>query len=322
MRHHLVAAALATFGFAAPLIAQEFPLTIEHRFGTTTIPAKPERIASVDYDGHDNLLALGVQPVVTRYWYGEHPYGIWGWAEPYFRSEPVLLKGNLDFEAIAAAEPEIIIALYSGIDQSVYEKLSLIAPVVAVPEGVADYGMEWDKKALLTGRAIGLESEAKAQIQAIKNKLSVAADAHPEWQGKTMAIGAAWSEEISAYTSKDVRSRLLGQLGFVTTSEVEALAANNPNEYHVRISSEDPMPIDADLLIWVTSKDEQVEQIRALPMYPFLKAAREGREVILDVETTAAFSFASLISLPHAIDTMLPAIEAALKERTRSVKSQ
>lgn len=61
----LIALALAT---STSAIAEEFPLTIEHKFGTTIIEDKPERVASIDYGGIGNLLAVGVSPVTVLQW--------------------------------------------------------------------------------------------------------------------------------------------------------------------------------------------------------------------------------------------------------------
>lgn len=46
---------------AFPAFAQEFPLTLEHKFGTTVIPAKPEVVASVDYAGAEVGGATGLE---------------------------------------------------------------------------------------------------------------------------------------------------------------------------------------------------------------------------------------------------------------------
>ena len=43
--------------------ADAFPMTIEHALGTTTIEAKPERVATVNWANHEVPLALGVVPV-------------------------------------------------------------------------------------------------------------------------------------------------------------------------------------------------------------------------------------------------------------------
>jgi len=61
--------------------AAAFPVTIPHKFGSTTIEAEPERVVSIGYNEHDFLLALGVIPVALRDWYGEQPNSVWPWAQ-------------------------------------------------------------------------------------------------------------------------------------------------------------------------------------------------------------------------------------------------
>jgi iron complex transport system substrate-binding protein len=54
-----------------------FPLTIKHKYGSTTIEKVPERIVTVGLTDHDALLALGVVPVGTTEWFGEYPSSVW-----------------------------------------------------------------------------------------------------------------------------------------------------------------------------------------------------------------------------------------------------
>jgi iron complex transport system substrate-binding protein len=295
----------------SPISAQQFPLTIEHKFGTSIIEEKPERVASVDYAGTDDLLALGVQPVTIRHWYGDYPRSVWPWAEPLLEGEPPILRGDIDFEQVAAADPDVIIALWSGITAEQYDKLSLIAPVVAVPEGVGDYALPWDERALIAGRAIGKLEEAEAQVEAITARLAEAAAKHPDWAGKTAVVAHAWDgpDQPGAYTGKDVRAQLLEQMGFVTPEAVNALAGDG-DVFVVDLSPEDLSPLQVDLLFWVTTG--AWDNVRDMTGRPFLSPALEGREVFMGPELTAAFSHASLLSLPYAIDRMVPMIEAAL----------
>lgn len=293
-----------------PALAQDFPLTIDHRFGTTVIPAAPERVASVDYAGADDLLALGVQPVTIRHWYGDHPRAVWPWADPLLAGpDPVILRGDLDLEAIAAADPDVIIALWSGIDADQYAQLSLIAPVVAVPPGVGDYALPWDTRALLTGQAIGRTAEAEARIAAINAQLDAIADAHPDWQGLTAAVAHNWEGTPGAYTATDIRPQILARMGFVNAPGVEALATA-PDQFVVDLSPEDLSPLDVDLLLWV-STDDIFANVLDMPARPFMPAVAEGREVFVGADLTAAFSHASLLSLPFAIDALVPMIAAA-----------
>ncbi|WEV41903.1 hypothetical protein OZX57_08195 [Bifidobacterium sp. ESL0682] len=43
--------------------SQGFPVSIKHVYGTTTIKAKPKRVATVGWGSFDNLIALDVAPV-------------------------------------------------------------------------------------------------------------------------------------------------------------------------------------------------------------------------------------------------------------------
>src|SRR5690606_24456816 len=112
-------------------------------------------------------------------------------------SEPVVLSGDLDFENIATSDPDVIIALWSGIDEDEYERLSLIAPVIAVPDGVADYSLPWDQRALIAARAVGAEHEAVRQIDAINERLTIIRADHPQWEGKTAVVGSIHQGEFS-----------------------------------------------------------------------------------------------------------------------------
>ena len=66
---------------SSPAAAGAFPVTIEHKFGETTIDSEPKRIVVVGLREQDALLALGIVPVGTTEWYGEHPGAIFPWAE-------------------------------------------------------------------------------------------------------------------------------------------------------------------------------------------------------------------------------------------------
>lgn len=296
-------------GLAGPAFAQDYPVTFEHKFGTTVIEEAPERVASLDYAGADDLLALGVQPVTIRHWYGDYPRSVWPWAEPLLKGAPTILRGQIDFEAIAAAEPEVIVALWSGITAEEYERLSLIAPVVAVPEGVGDYALPWDERARLTGQAVGREAEAEERIEAVEAELQAAADAHPGWASKTAAVAYMWNGDLGAYTSNDVRPQLLTELGFKTPQAIDDLIVGN--EFAVNFSPEDLSPIDTDLLVWLP-EEENRQPILDLPARKFLDVAQEGGEIFLDEELAGAFSHASLLSIPYAVERLVPLIEAAL----------
>src|SRR5689334_5724694 len=71
----------ATEAPATEAAASAYPVTIEHKYGSTTITEFPQRIVLVGLTEQDALLALGVVPVATREWYGERPGAIFEWAQ-------------------------------------------------------------------------------------------------------------------------------------------------------------------------------------------------------------------------------------------------
>ena len=62
----------------SPLTASA-QVEIAHRWGTTHIDGTPQRIVSLSYNGADSWLALGVQPVAYRVWYGGDARGYVDW---------------------------------------------------------------------------------------------------------------------------------------------------------------------------------------------------------------------------------------------------
>src|SRR6478609_11679670 len=142
-----------------------FPVTIEHKYGSTAIEKQPERVVVVGLREQDALLALGVVPVATTEWFGKHPGAIFPWAtEALGGAEKPTVLTNTDgvqIEKVAAQRPDLILAIYSGLTQKEYDALSKLAPVVAQPKDKVDYGSTWQEEQLMTGQAVGQPEKAQ-----------------------------------------------------------------------------------------------------------------------------------------------------------------
>lgn len=293
---------------AAPALAQDFPLTLETKFGPVTIEERPERVATLDFNGADNLLALGIQPVVIRYWYGDWPETVWPWAEEALTAEPVVIGSPIDIEAVAAADPDVILAMSSGITEEEFRQLSLIAPVVAVPPGEGDFTLPWEDLVLIAGRVTGHEAEAEAALRDMKEKLAAMAAAHPDWQGRSIAVATVWDGSIGVYGPQDLRVQILSELGFVTPAGIAEAVPQG--EFYATLSDERIGILDADVLLWFA--DLGLEPIEAIPTRGLLRAVAEGREIMADDLLTGALSHATLLSLPYALERLEPLIDAAI----------
>lgn len=136
-----------------------FPVTIEHRYGSTEIT---ERVLTVGAIDHDAVLALGVTPVAVTDWVVppldrpwnadvvENPDGV-----------TVLNGEETDFEAIVGQEPDLIIALWSAISESDYDLLSGIAPTVASSADYPEFGMPWDLTTSTIATALAWPTRAR-----------------------------------------------------------------------------------------------------------------------------------------------------------------
>lgn len=284
-------------------------IRFSHAFGEAVLPGPAKRVVSLGYTTHDTLLALDVPPVGLRYWFGDQPNGVWPWAQSHLDgATPTLISGEVGAETVAALQPDLIIGIGSGISESEYAVLSQIAPTLMQREGLGAYDTPWDELATLFGRATGKEALATELVAGTRQRFAEARARHPDWAGKRAAAAYHFGGETGAFTGSDTRGRFLTELGFAGMPEIERLGGGN---FYASLSPEDLSPLDADVLIWVSSFD-QVPDLVALPMRRMLTAHTEGREVFAGALTAAALSFGSVLSLPYALSLIEADIVAAV----------
>lgn len=59
----------------------DFPVTVAHKYGTARVASPPKRVVTVGYNEQDFVLALGVEPVGVREWFGDQPNATWPWTQ-------------------------------------------------------------------------------------------------------------------------------------------------------------------------------------------------------------------------------------------------
>jgi len=307
----------APAGAPAPSAATDnaFPVTIDHKYGSTTITATPARIVTVGLTDHDALLALGIVPVGTTEWFGGYPGSIWPWAQDEWAAlggaVPEAVGGeSINFEKIAALQPDLILALYAGVTQEQYDLLAQIAPTVAQPADYVDYGIPWQELTLTVGKAVGQAAAAQALVDEVEAQfVQVQAD-HPEFVGATAVATMAW-QGIYLYGPQDIRSRLLTALGFVLPEGIEAITGS---DFGGNLSMERADLLDTDVIIWIDP--QEAEGVLGGPVYQALPVHTEGREVLLssydELAVGGATSFISVLSLPYLLDNLVPMLVAAL----------
>ena len=285
-------------------------LTFGHAFGTTVLAKPAQRVVSLGYTTQDPLLALGVPPLAIRDWFGDQPGGVWPWAAPYLEAaKPVLIKGNISLEVVAALKPELIVGIGSGITEAEYAALSRIAPVLMQPREFPAYGMPWDAMTRLIGRAVGKDEIAEERIGKTRESFAAIHQRHPDWAAKTAVAAYQYGGETGLFASSDTRGHFLSELGFQPVEATRRL--DETAAFYQKLSPEDLSALEADLLFWVSSS-EAAPDLASLPMRRALKAHAEGREVFAGGLLAAAISFGSILSLPYAAAELEDDIAAAV----------
>ncbi|WP_329562740.1 ABC transporter substrate-binding protein [Streptomyces uncialis] len=289
-----------------------FPLTVEDKFGEVRITERPERVLSLGRTDHDVLLALGVVPVGLWQFIPTMKRGVGSWAEPSLGGRtPSFLKPPFDFEQVASLDPDLIVNVQSGGDETEYRTLTDIAPTVGLPGGAAANSVPWRESTRLIARAVGREAKGDELVAGTESLLKAAADRNPGFAGKTVSILLAFGGKAGVYTTGDTRMQIVTALGLKPSPYVTELG---DDKYFVELSAENTGDADADVVILLSQ--QQLPLAATLKQYPQvaeMKAAREGRLVFpADPSVGLALSSASVLSIPYAVKGLEPLLREAL----------
>ena len=301
---------------ATDVEGSSFPVTIEHAFGTTEVPSAPERIVTVGLTEQDSVLALGMTPVGVTEWYGEQPYATWPWAQDELGdAEPEVLSrtDGFQYERIAALDPDLILGLNAGIDDESFARLSEIAPTIAHPAGAEAYFSPWREQTRMIGQALGKEADAEALIADVDAEFEEAAAAHPEFEGVSVIFlqNAFYDGQAIAY-QEGLSTDFLTDLGFVIPDELDPFvgAAEGSQAF---IPLEQLSVLDAaDVLLWATESPDDRVALEQEPLYMSLEEVQAGRQVFTDGLSAGAIYFTSPLSLPFALEALVPAFTSTL----------
>ncbi|WND33100.1 iron-siderophore ABC transporter substrate-binding protein [Streptomyces sp. BB1-1-1] len=297
-----------------------FPVTVEHAFGTTKVTEAPERVVSVGYTDDQTILSFGIKPVgmVDQY---PNPPGQspdintqWPWVkDEWGDTKPEVIMKNGDsgpnFEKIAALRPDLIVAVYSEIDQAAYDKLSKIAPTVGRTKAEKEpFSAPWQDNALHIAKALGKAEEGEKKVADIQGKLDAAKKAHPELADRT-AVALSWYEDsVAPFTSTDVRGRLVTGIGFKYQTEIDKVADGS---FYTKLSPERVDLVDVDRIFVINDKADQ-DKLKKFKLFTNLDAVKNGKvSYLLDSEgpaVGAAISQGTLLSMPYAIDELVKSV--------------
>ncbi len=306
---------------AGPATAQDaFPVTIEHVYGETVIPAQPERVVTWGWAAHDAALALGVVPVgIPHFSYGGDENGLLSWDKEKFTEmgvEPPTVLDNSNsppVEQIAALKPDLIIAVYSGITQEEYDVLSAIAPVVAYPG--EPWGTSWRDTILITGEALGKKTEAEQFVAEADKFIKEEVAKRPALAGKTFAAVAEYNGAAAVYAALDARTKFVEDLGLELAPGVNEQDPAKGESFFFSQSFELFDQLDPDVLITFFETEEANAKFLATAGVATSRAVAAGAVApVIGADFVNAVSPPTALSLRWGLPRYLDLLEAAAEK--------
>lgn len=287
-----------------------FPVTVATAFGDVEIAEQPTRVVALGWGDAETALALGVQPVGASDWLAFGGDGVGPWLDGAYDESPEII-GTLEpsYEQIAVLDPDVILDVKSSGDPERYERLTEIAPTVAIPEGGEAYLTPMEDQVTMIAAALGRSEEGEQLLAEVDDAFAAARDEHPDFAGKTAVIGSYWAEGFGAYVSSSSRGEFMQALGFETKPEIDEAAGD---AFSVTLGTENVDLLDADLTV-IQPIGFTAADVEAQPIFRTVPSVADGRYVVLDdADLSNAFSLGTPTAVIYAIDNVVPLFADAL----------
>jgi iron complex transport system substrate-binding protein len=279
-------------------------VSVEHRYGATEVPVRPERIVSLDTQWTDVLLALDTTPVGSLAeaqvegelpWRGDRLDGV----------TSIEATDSLPYEEIAELRPDLIVVTHLATDQADYETLSDIAPTIPILS--ANQVDSWQDIARTAGTFLDASDEAEALIEEVDGAVREVADELPGLEGKTFAlVNFVPSDAFYVVADpEDGANVVFDQLGLELPPRL--LEAADDVSGRVELSLEQAELLDSDVLVLFTNGGEPTE----IAGYNQLPAVTGGAVAVLELADVIGLNTPTPLSVPYALDLIRPALEAA-----------
>ena len=292
--------------------------TITHALGTTEVPADPQRVVTWGWGSADAAIALGVVPVaVPAQTYGGDADGVLPWVRARLEADgaavPTVLPDTQEVpvEAIAAAQPDLVLAPYSGLTEAEYAQLSQIAPTVAYPG--EPWATPWRETIEIVGQALGKQDEAARLLEEIDAQVAAQAAAHPEFAGRSVALVASTPDAFYVYKPADPRVEFTLDLGFAHAESVDALASGD-SSFFFTLSPERLAELTSDVLVSYAATQEESDAFLASPQAQLLpQVARGAVAPVVGESLVASVSPPTALSLPWGLEEYVASLARAVQ---------
>lgn len=294
-------------------------VTIDSALGQAVITEKPERIVTLGQGSAETAIALGTVPVgVEEYSWGADDTGYLPWvhdAVTELGAElPEQFTGGteLNIEAIAALEPDLVLAPWSGITQDQFDKLSAFAPVVAYEE--QPWTITWEDQITVIGKAMGEEQKAAEEVDKIKARFADAAAQHPEYSDVSFSyIYNTGPGTLGVFLADEQRVAMVRGLGLQVDPVVNTLDETEGTDSSVIGLENANLLNDSDLIFTFYSDPQNRTDTENQPAYKQIPAVSRGSVVApTDQSFVTGSSIINPLTVPWALERYVPMIDEAV----------
>ena len=251
--------------------AGDFPRTITHAAGETTIPAQPERVVVLDTGELDSMVALGIVPVGAVRAPVED--GLLDYLAPEVEGTTELV-GTIDepnLEQIAALEPDLILSSMLR-HEDIYDELSQIAPTVFTET----VGVVWKENLAVHAEAVGMEEQAARLLADYEERAAQLAE--------TLEADLGELPEVSVVRFLPGETRLYQKANFIGTvlqdTGLRRPESQDVDDFALVISEEQIEQADGDVIFvtWYGPAEETTQSaFTENPLWDTLSAVEAGR---------------------------------------------
>jgi len=291
---------------AASNAAASFPVTITHKFGTTTIDKAPSRVVVVgtSSDDLDAALALGVTPIAFFDKSGNSgaPEYLQGKVDT-SKTKIVNAANGVNAEEVGALTPDLILATADyGLEQE-YANLAKVAPTVGY---ATEWGAQsWQEHVQVAAEALGKEGRAQSVIDTTQAAIDKIKSEYPQAAGKTFtaSVGNTPGKMFTLVSPQDFAVQLIQSVGLELSPTVADATKNESGSPTGTLTPEQYDKLKADLVIVAfTSADNQ----KAFEDNQLVAGVKSGNYLVTDMATISALRYPTVYGIPWVLDKLKP----------------
>jgi iron complex transport system substrate-binding protein len=254
----------------------EFPRTIRHAMGETTLETKPERLVTLDSGELDAAVSMGLIPVGAVE-YTKDSMALFARE----RVGDIPLVGTLDepdVEAILGLDPDLIISSELRHDRALYDTMNGIAPSVWSLQPGVTFKLNFK----LYAQAMGREQEGAEFIHAYNEGVR-ALNAQLPNPRPTVSIVNIRAQEVRFYQRANFLGQVLTDLGFPRREpeNIDDFAFFGSQENLLEYASGDFLIV----AVADAAKGEVADQILNSDVWQTLPAVQNGNVLMADANT-------------------------------------